>query len=150
MKWWTHHLAGQVSLIPKVFDFHYKFLSTDSFYEKKYSHIEFDLTSRELRSRVTWWGYGVPSLNKLTVFNQKPVENVKINGEPCLKTCQYTYSQSKVLEIDVILQLDTPFSVTWSSKENGGTNGWLWVSMTDTMCYMSSPICPIGVYNDRN
>ncbi|KAJ0178509.1 hypothetical protein K1T71_006332 [Dendrolimus kikuchii] len=94
-----------------------------SIFEKKFSHIEFDLNSNELRSKVTWWGYGVPSLDKLTIFNQNPVENVKVNGEPCVKSCQYTYSQSKVLEVDVTLQLDTSFVVTWSSKGVTGKDG---------------------------
>ncbi|XP_047026536.1 uncharacterized protein LOC124634907 [Helicoverpa zea] len=73
--------------------------SLNTYEEQKYSHIEFSLNNTEIRSNVQWWGYGVPSLNRVTVLNQPPIKMVAINDQPCVKPCQFTYnSQSKVLQ----------------------------------------------------
>ncbi|XP_037294752.1 lysosomal alpha-glucosidase-like isoform X3 [Manduca sexta] len=91
--------------------------SLNSYEEKKYSHIEFMYNNLQIKSRVNWWGYGVPSINRISVYNQTSVKTVSINDVPCVKPCQFTYlSDTKVLQIDVSLPLDNPFEVKWVSK----------------------------------
>lgn len=88
-------------------------LPTDSFQEKKYSHIEFFHNNTEFRSNVQWWGFGVPSVNKVIFFNQPPIKGVNINSQPCKKPCEYSYNtQTKVLEVNVNLSLDKQFVVS--------------------------------------
>ncbi|XP_041987755.1 uncharacterized protein LOC121739381 [Aricia agestis] len=55
--------------------------SINSYEEKKYSHIEFEVVDNELRSTVKWWGYGVPSIDTITVLGLPKVKSVTVNGE---------------------------------------------------------------------
>ncbi|KAF9408035.1 hypothetical protein HW555_012147 [Spodoptera exigua] len=73
--------------------------SLNTYEEQKYSHIEFSLNITEIRSTVQWWGYGVPSLNKISVLNQPPIKMVAINDQPCVKQCEFNYNiQTKLSE----------------------------------------------------
>ncbi|XP_073947541.1 lysosomal alpha-glucosidase-like [Choristoneura fumiferana] len=92
----------------------------NSYEEKQYSHIEFLLANSELKSVVHWWGYGVPSVSKISILAQTlPVKTLTVNGAPCQKPhCQFTYNpKTKILDIfDMNLALDKPFSVKWTYK----------------------------------
>ncbi|XP_049874699.1 uncharacterized protein LOC126372833 [Pectinophora gossypiella] len=69
--------------------------SLNSYEERKYSNIEFALKDEELKSKVVWWGYGVPSINNITVLAQNfPVKAATVNGNPA----QFHYTgKSKML-----------------------------------------------------
>nr|XP_026489225.1 lysosomal alpha-glucosidase-like isoform X3 [Vanessa tameamea] len=55
--------------------------SINTYEEKKYSHIEFSFQNNELNSTVQWWGYGVPSVNSISVLGQtKSIKSVTINN----------------------------------------------------------------------
>lgn len=102
--------------------------SMNSYEEKKYSHIEFYLNGTELQSNVQWWGYGVPSLNKVSVLSQPAVESVTVNNQPCVKPCEFTYSnQTRVLSVKVNLSLDKPFNIKWTykPKHNSSLRNWI-------------------------
>ncbi|CAH0398598.1 unnamed protein product [Chilo suppressalis] len=93
--------------------------SLNNYDEKKFSHIEFELERNVLRSNVIWWGFGVPSINNITVFNQPTVVSVSVDGTNCVKShCQFAYVEKfKVLHIFRInLALDKPFEVKWLYK----------------------------------
>ncbi|XP_068618673.1 uncharacterized protein [Battus philenor] len=62
--------------------------------ERKYSLVHFDLDKQEFRSNVQWWAFGMPNVNKLTIFGQKvPVKNVTLNQQPCKKPiCEFSYT----------------------------------------------------------
>ncbi|CAH0694338.1 unnamed protein product [Spodoptera exigua] len=99
--------------------------SLNTYEEQKYSHIEFSLNITEIRSTVQWWGYGVPSLNKISVLNQPPIKMVAINDQPCVKQCEYNYNtQTKVLQITANLSLDKPFNVKWYEKLKTPSPNW--------------------------
>lgn len=99
--------------------------SLNTYEEQKYSHIEFTLNITEIRSTVQWWGYGVPSLNKISVLNQPPIKMVAINYQPCVKPCEFTYNtQTKVLQITANLSLDKPFNVKWYEKLKTPSPNW--------------------------
>ncbi|KAL0872207.1 hypothetical protein ABMA27_004610 [Loxostege sticticalis] len=88
--------------------------SLNSFDEKKYSLIQFGLTRNILTSTVVWWGYGVPPLSNITVFEQPAVVDVTVNGAPA----RYSYiDKTRVLQIyNINLSLDTNFEVQWLYK----------------------------------
>lgn len=92
---------------------------TDSYEERKYSHIEFTLKKYELQSNVIWWGYGVPLMNNITIIGQSyPVGSVYLNGDLCQKPhCEYNFvGKTKTLYIfGISLSLDKPFNVKWST-----------------------------------
>lgn len=101
------------------------FSVTDTYEEQKYSHIEFSLNNTEIRSTVQWWGFGVPSLNKISVLNQPPIKMVAINDQPCVKPCEFTYNtQTKVLQITANLSLDKPFNVKWYQTMKPPSPNW--------------------------
>ncbi|CAB3259578.1 unnamed protein product [Arctia plantaginis] len=102
--------------------------SMNSYQEKKYSHIEFLLNGTELESSVQWWGYGVPSLNKITILSQPAIKSVMVNDQPCVKPCAFTYqNQTRLLTITVNLSLDKPFKVRWTykPKPNSSWRNWM-------------------------
>ncbi|CAH0729522.1 unnamed protein product, partial [Brenthis ino] len=87
--------------------------SVNTYEEKKYSYIEFTAVNNELTSCVQWWGYGVPSINSISVLGQtNATKTVTINNS----TVQFTYiSETQVLLIpNITLALDKPFSVKWT------------------------------------
>lgn len=105
--------------VPNLFNYinQKHFSPTDSFQEKKYSHIEFYYNATELRSVVRWWGFGVPSIDKVTFFNQPPIKSINVDSQPCVKPCEFTYNtQTKVLEVTVNLSLDKEFIVSLVHK----------------------------------
>ncbi|XP_026325034.1 lysosomal alpha-glucosidase-like [Hyposmocoma kahamanoa] len=85
--------------------------SLNSYEEKKYSHIEFTLKDNELQSYVKWWGYGVPSVNNITIFGLKPIESVTLNN----RNVDFIYKyHTQVLTVENLnLSLDKPFKLTW-------------------------------------
>ncbi|XP_063828016.1 sucrase-isomaltase, intestinal-like [Ostrinia nubilalis] len=88
--------------------------SLNSYDEKKFSHIKFTLNRNILSSRVVWWGYGVPSINNITIFNQPTVVSVTVKGA----SAHFEYlEKTKVLQIyNINLSLDNPFEVQWLYK----------------------------------
>ncbi|KAL4706223.1 hypothetical protein ACJJTC_018407 [Scirpophaga incertulas] len=102
--------------------------SINSYDEKKYSHIEFTLERNVLQSQVVWWGYGVPSVNSVTVFNQTSVISVYLNNKSCEKpNCQFTYiEKTKVLHIhNMNLPLGKPFEIQWLYKPKQNKNQFI-------------------------
>ncbi|XP_023943478.1 sorting nexin-14 [Bicyclus anynana] len=69
--------------------------SINTYEEKKYRHIEFEVKDNQLTSVVQWWGYGVPSINTITILGQNPISTVKVNDV----TTNFTYNKHKVLTI---------------------------------------------------
>ncbi|CAH2091479.1 unnamed protein product [Euphydryas editha] len=87
--------------------------SINSYEEKKYSLIRFNTKNNELSSQVVWWGYGVPSVNSISILGQtKPIKSVTINN---VQT-EFKYdTKIQVLTIaNLNLALDKSFSVKWT------------------------------------
>ncbi|CAF4864828.1 unnamed protein product [Pieris macdunnoughi] len=87
--------------------------SLNSYEEEKYSHIIFKLKENELSSFIQWWGYGVPAINTIRVLAQNLIKTVTVNNV----STSFTYDKpTKVLKIDVNINLDKPFTVKWTNK----------------------------------
>lgn len=96
--------------------------SLNSYEEKKYSHIEFYKQSTSVNSAVQWWGYGVPTVNNITIYSiEHPVKTVELNDQPCKKPlCEFSYDAKEyILRVyNMNLSLDKPFSLTWTNKNS--------------------------------
>ncbi|KAG7296287.1 hypothetical protein JYU34_021411 [Plutella xylostella] len=96
--------------------------SLNSYEEKKYSHIEFYKQSTSVNSAVQWWGYGVPTVNNITIYSiEYPVKTVELNDQPCKKPlCEFAYDAKEyILRVyNMNLSLDKPFSLTWTNKNS--------------------------------
>ncbi|XP_048487730.1 lysosomal alpha-glucosidase-like [Plutella xylostella] len=96
--------------------------SLNSYEEKKYSHIEFYKQSTSVNSAVQWWGYGVPTVNNITIYSiEYPVKAVELNDQPCKKPlCEFSYdAKDHILRVyNMNLSLDKPFSLTWTNKNS--------------------------------
>ncbi|XP_013172172.1 PREDICTED: uncharacterized protein LOC106121193 [Papilio xuthus] len=71
-------------------------LGLQTYDESKYSLVHFILDKQEFRSELQWWAYGMPTVNKITIFGQKvPIKNVTVNQKPCKKpVCDFSYSSN--------------------------------------------------------
>ncbi|CAG9560936.1 unnamed protein product [Danaus chrysippus] len=91
--------------------------SINTYEEKKYSHIDFIVKNNELQNIIQWWGYGVPSLNSISILGMKPLKSLTINDIPT----KYTYiNKTQVVTISSInLPLDKTFRVKWTFQKTG-------------------------------
>ncbi|CAK1550934.1 unnamed protein product [Leptosia nina] len=89
--------------------------SLNSYEEKKYTHIVFKVKENELTSSIQWWGYGVPSINKIKVFAQNPIKTVTVNNA----AATFSYDQkTRVLTIlNINVNLDRSLSVKWTIQK---------------------------------
>lgn len=99
---------------------------TETYDESKYSLVHFTLDKQEFRSELQWWAYGMPSINKITIFGQKlPIKNVTVNKQPCKKPlCEYSYTGNTQIFVifNINLRLNEPIHVQWSVQDKLSKN----------------------------
>lgn len=88
-----------------------------SFEEQRYSLIEFVLDTDKpcLHTEISWWGYGVPNLNTIKLFNiRRNVSQIIINGKKCkAPVCKYARNDNNALVINTNVNLEKQFMMKW-------------------------------------
>ncbi|XP_053606389.1 lysosomal alpha-glucosidase-like [Plodia interpunctella] len=96
-----------------------------SYEEDVYSIVTFNLNGTTLTGTPKWWGYGVPPINNITIFEQPPVSRVVLNNHPCepgkQSICEFTYyPKTRVLELyNVKLLLNSMFQLDLTYSKDG-------------------------------
>lgn len=88
------------------------FLFTDTFEEKKYSLVNFAANGDTLKSEVVWWGFGVPTVDKIHILGQvNKISAVYLNKKPI----HFTYNKiTHLLTVNKLnLPLDNVFTLKW-------------------------------------